>query len=78
VLLPPRGRGASISVALCMSPCSSDHIIPRLSPRVWRMVSEDSGTDLPRPFLLIARTPRIFTAADVATSTGGFTGFPSI
>ena len=29
------------------------------------------------PFLLIARTSRIFTAADFATSTGGFTGFPS-
>ena len=33
---------------------------------------------LPRPFLLIARTSRIVTAADVATSTGGSTGFPSI
>ena len=69
--------GALISVALCMSPCRSDHIIPRLSPRVWRMVSEDSRPVLAEPFLLIARTSRIVTAADVAASTGGSTGCSS-
>ena len=41
------------------------------------MVSEDSGADVPRSFLLIARTSRIFTAADFATSTGGSPGFPA-
>jgi hypothetical protein len=40
---PTLRGGAFISVALCMSPCRSDHIIPRLSSRVWRMVSGDSG-----------------------------------
>jgi hypothetical protein len=46
MLLPPLGRGALISVALCMSPCRSDHIIPARH-RVWRMVSEDSGANGP-------------------------------
>jgi len=43
LLLPAHRGGALISVALCMSPCRSDHIIP-LAPRVRRMVSEDSQT----------------------------------
>src|SRR5713226_1439411 len=49
-----------------MSPCSSDHIIPRPA-RVWRMVSEGSRAvlrcALAEPSLLIARTARIVTAA---------------
>jgi len=76
MLLPPCGRGALISVALCMSPCRSDHIIPRIyGSGVWSLRIPEPTS--PRPFLLIARTSRIFTAADVAASTGGSTGCSS-
>jgi hypothetical protein len=77
MLLPPCGEGALISVALCMSPCRSDHIIPRDMRRsgVWSLRIPEP--DRPQPFLLIARTSRIVTAADVAASTGGFTGCSS-
>ena len=77
LLLPAHRGGALISVALCMSPCRSDHIIPRDMRRsgVWSLRIPEP--DRPRPFLLIARTSRIVTAADVAASTGGSTGFSS-
>ena len=42
---------------------------------VWSLRILDLGAE---PFLLIARTSRIFTAADFAASTGGSTGFSSI
>ena len=45
---------------------------------VWRKVSEDSRTLPSEPFLLIARTARIFTAVDFTASSGGYTGCPSI
>ena len=45
---------------------------------VWRKVSEDSRTSPFEPFLLIARTARIFTAVDFTASSGGYTGCPSI
>jgi hypothetical protein len=50
-----------------------------LEAGIRRIVSEDSWPlhVQAKPFLLIARTPRIFTAAE-ATSTGGYTGFSSI
>jgi hypothetical protein len=77
LLLPSFHGGALISVALCMSPCRSDHIIPRVirGSGVWSLRIPEPTR--PWPFLLIARTSRIVTAADVAASTGGSTGCSS-
>ncbi len=73
--------GADISAALFVSPRRPDYIITIGVDRVWRVVSEDSRTLSWsfEPFLLIARTGRIFTAAHSrATSSAGSTGCPSI
>ena len=40
VLLPTKVGGPVISAGLCMSPCSSDYIIPD-NFGTWRIVSED-------------------------------------
>ena len=45
--------------------------------RVWRIVSEDSWTAAPRPFLLISRTARIVTATVSVASSDGYSGFPA-
>ena len=74
--------GAGISAALSTSPWRSDYIITTRVDRVWRVVSEDSrtpaGSPSFEPFLLIARTARIFTATDFVASSGGYTGCSSI
>ena len=74
--------GADISAALFASPRRPDYIITILTNRVWRVVSEDSrnpaGSPSFEPFLLIARTARIFTATDLVASSGGYTGCSSI
>ncbi len=74
--------GADISAALSTSPWRSDYIITTRVDRVWRVVSEDSRSlgchPSFEPFLLIARTVRIFTATDFVASSDGYTGCSSI
>ena len=62
-----------------MSPCGSDHIFTSLArgAGVWPLRIPGVGLPVSRPFLLIVRTGRIFTArADFAVAPDS-TGFPA-